>query len=64
MQPLFAYLIGFACIQYAISVGVGLLMTRASANQTVSSLQPRLAGALVAGIGVALLVENIEAALV
>ena len=64
MQPLFAYLIGFACIQYAISVGVGLLMTRASANQTVSSLQPRLAGALVAGIGVALLVENIEVALV
>jgi urease accessory protein len=64
MQPLFAYLIGFACIQYTISVGVGMLMTRAWANQTVTSIHPRLAGALAAGIGVALLIENIEAALV
>jgi urease accessory protein len=64
MQPLFAYLIGFACIQYAISVGVGLLMPGASSNITVSSVHPRLAGALAAGIGVALLIENIEAALV
>jgi urease accessory protein len=63
MQPLFAYLVGFACIQFAISVGVVLLMSRASANLTVKSLQPRLAGALGAGIGVALLIENVQGAL-
>ena len=64
MQPLLAYLIGFACIQYAISVGVGLLMLALSANHKANSVHPRLAGALAAGIGVALLIENIEAALI
>ena len=43
--------------------GGGFGHSGASANQTVRSVHPRLAGALAAGIGVALLIENIEAAL-
>jgi len=63
-QPLLAYLIGFACIQYGISVGVSIFMSRASVSSVVPSVQSRLAGAVAAGIGVALLIEHIESALV
>ena len=63
IQPLLAYLIGFAAIQYAISVGVGQFMTRAFADLTEKSIQPRLAGAVGASIGVVLLIENFEGVL-
>ena len=58
--PLAAYLVGFAVIQFAIAVGtswVVLSLWRASA---IESLKPRLAGAVVAGIGIAYLVEAVE----
>lgn len=58
--PLAAYLTGFAVIQYAIALGV-MAMTRTLWRATnPSAIAPRLTGALMAGIGFAFLVENIE----
>jgi len=58
--PLLAYLAGFATIQFAIAVAVMALvrgLLRASEPGAVSA---RLAGALVAGIGFAVLFERVE----
>ncbi|MEX2616528.1 MAG: HupE/UreJ family protein [Alphaproteobacteria bacterium] len=58
--PLAAYLTGFAAIQYAIALGV-MAMTRTLWRAAdPSAIAPRLTGALMAGIGFAFLVENIE----
>ncbi len=58
--PLLAYLLGFALIQYAIAAGVVWATRALWKAEAASALQPRLAGALVAGIGLAFLVETLE----
>jgi urease accessory protein len=61
MTPLAAYLTGFATVQYAIALGVGWVALSLWKATGPAALQPRVAGALAAGIGVAFLVENLEA---
>jgi len=58
--PLLAYLVGFAVVQYGIAVGVGVATLRLWNAAGPDAIRPRLAGAVVAGIGLAFLVENIE----
>ena len=58
--PMTAYLVGFAAIQYAIALGA-MWMTRTLWQAAdPSALAPRLTGAIIAGIGFAFLVENVE----
>jgi urease accessory protein len=49
--PLYAYLAGLAIIQSVIAVGVAALVAREKWSET--ALAPRLAGAVVLGIGIA-----------
>ncbi len=58
--PLVAYLFGFGMIQMMIAVSTGMLAHKIWKSASVDALQPRLAGALVAGVGLAYLVENVE----
>lgn len=58
--PLLAYLIGFSTIQYAIAAAAGLVALRVWNATGPDAVQPRLAGAVVAGVGLAFLVENLE----
>ena len=58
--PLLAYLAGFGLVQMGIAVGTGMLAHKIWKSVSVDALQPRLAGALVAGVGLAYLVENVE----
>ncbi|WP_045363982.1 HupE/UreJ family protein [Methyloceanibacter caenitepidi] len=55
--PLLAYLLGLVVIQSALSVGVALLFR--IRNLSVSAVAPRLAGAVVVGIGIAALLGQI-----
>jgi urease accessory protein len=55
--PLLAYLLGLVVIQSALSVGVALLFR--IRNLSVSAMAPRLAGAVVVGIGIAALLGQI-----
>lgn len=50
------YLLGLAAIQWAIAVAAGWLATRAAEG----SMAPRLAGAVVAGVGVTFFLEGAE----
>ena len=50
-SPLVAYLLGLLIVQAAIATGVALLARRAG----TAAIQPRLAGAAIAGIGIAIL---------
>lgn len=59
-SPLAAYLAGFAVTQIAIAGGVASAATALFHAKDASALSPRLAGALIAGIGVAFLVERVE----
>jgi urease accessory protein len=58
--PLTAYLAGFAAIQYAIALGVVVVTRTLWRAADPTAIAPRLTGALMAGIGFAFLVENIE----
>lgn len=58
--PLAAYLIGFAAIQYAIAAGFVWLTRTVWQAATPVALQPRIAGAVAAGVGVAFFVETLE----
>ena len=58
--PVIAYLVGFGMIQMLIAGGVALAIARVWKIIDVAALQPRLAGAVVAGVGLAFLVENVE----
>jgi urease accessory protein len=51
-SPLVAYLVGLIIVQAAVATAVALLARRSNA----SALEPRLAGAAIAGIGIAILV--------
>lgn len=61
--PLLAYLVGFAAIQYGIAITGSWLVTAVAHATDPRSITPRLAGAVTAGVGLAFLVENVEAAL-
>ena len=58
--PLAAYLIGFGLVQFAIMVAAGWAAGRARAHAGRAALEPRLAGAVVAGVGLTFLVEHAE----
>jgi urease accessory protein len=58
--PLAGYLIAFAATQYAIAIAAGWVATAVWKAADASALKPRLAGALMAGVGFAFLVENVE----
>lgn len=55
--PLYAYLAGLVIVQSALSVGVALLTRRSGAE--LSALAPRLAGAVIVGVGLAALIGQI-----
>jgi len=55
--PLGAYLLGLVVIQSAVAVGVAVLCRRSGA--TVSTFAPRLAGAVVIGVGLAALIGQL-----
>ncbi len=58
--PLVAYLVGFSMIQYAIAAGAAHVALRIWHAAGPDAIRPRLAGAVIAGIGAAFLVENLE----
>ena len=60
--PVAAYLIGFAAIQTAIAAAA-MLITRSLASMA-SAIPARLAGAVIAGIGLTFLVQNIESVVI
>ncbi len=65
--PLVAYLAGFAAIQFAIAIGVSLAVRAAVTRQPDGAalwqqVGPRLAGAVVAGVGLTFFLEAIEGA--
>ena len=59
--PIIAYLAGFGLVQMAIAVGVAAGVNRVWKALDAGAMQPRLAGALVAGVGVTYMVEIVEA---
>jgi urease accessory protein len=62
--PVMSYIAAFSATQFAISVGAMLLalalMRKAGDNNIAATLQTRLAGAMVAGVGLTYLVELAE----
>jgi urease accessory protein len=56
-SPLYAYLLGLVIIQTAITVGVALLARRGGAS--ISELMPRLAGAVIIGVGFTALIGQL-----
>jgi len=58
--PIIAYLAGFSLIQLAIVVATGLALRSLWNVSSAAALQPRLAGALIAGVGLSYLVEHAE----
>ena len=62
--PVMSYIAAFSATQFAISVGAMLLalalMRKAGDNNIAATLQPRLAGAMVAGVGLTYLAELAE----
>ncbi len=59
-QPLVAYLIGFAAIQFGIALAVMALLRGLLRATSSLSVEARLIGALVAGIGFTYLFERVE----
>ena len=59
-QVLLAYLLGFACVQYLLAVGTGAVLLHTDRGHEQPSLHPRLVGAVAAGVGFTLMIENIE----
>jgi len=57
--PLGAYLLGIVIVQSAITTGVALLTRKSLAQPLASSLNARLAGAVIAGVGLAVLAGQI-----
>lgn len=58
---LVGYLLGLGLVQYAASLGAAHLISSKAVGTELSDLRLRLAGASVAGIGLFLLAESIEA---
>ncbi len=61
--PLTAYLLGFSAIQMAIALGVVALARGVWRASSAMAVQPRLAGAVCAGVGLVFAVEALEGAL-
>ena len=61
--PIVAYLVGLAIVQMAIALGAAFLARGVGKAASAAALQPRLAGAVCAGIGLAFTVEALEGAL-
>jgi urease accessory protein len=61
--PLTAYLIGFAAIQTAVATGFMTAFRMLTPARVPSLPSARLAGAMIAGIGLAFLVQNVETVL-
>lgn len=61
--PLFAYLAGFAGVQVVLALAAGSFARRFAGSESVAALHPRLAGAVATGVGVAILIENLEGVL-
>jgi urease accessory protein len=59
--PILAYLAGFGLVQMMIAIGVAMLVHNVWKAFDAEALQPRLAGAIVAGVGVTYMVEIVEA---
>ena len=57
---LIGYFLGLGVIQYAIAMAAGWVSSHVWKATSASALQPRLAGAMVAGVGLFLTLENIE----
>lgn len=58
--PLTAYLIGFAAIQFVIASTAMLIMRRAFAERAASAMPARLTGAIIVGVGLTFLAQNVE----
>lgn len=59
-QVLVGYLIGLGVTQYAMAVGAGWAALKLWHATASTAIQPRLAGAMAAGVGVFLVLENAE----
>ena len=57
---LIGYLIGLAALQYAIALGAGWLVKSVFGASEATAINARLAGAVVAGMGVFLTLETLE----
>ncbi|MCK0169207.1 HupE/UreJ family protein [Jannaschia sp. S6380] len=64
MSVFVGYLLGLAAIQYAIAVVAGFAIRRLFGAATAASVNARLAGAMVAGVGVFLALEIVEGPIV
>ena len=62
--PLAAYLIGFAVIQTAIAALFMLATRRLASMRLANAVPARLAGAIIAGVGLAFMVQNIESVII
>jgi urease accessory protein len=60
LTPLIAYLFGFGSIQLALMLGAGFVIRKIWRATSMAELQPRLAGALLTGVGLTYLVEHVE----
>jgi urease accessory protein len=58
--PIFAYLAGFGMVQMAIAIGVAVMVNNIWKSLDAGALKPRLAGAVIAGVGVTYMVEIVE----
>ena len=61
--PIVAYLVGLAAVQMVITLGAAFLVRGVGKAASAAALQPRLAGAVCAGIGLTFAVEMLEGAL-
>ena len=61
--PLIAYLAGFTLVQLAVAVFAGLVTRWVIASDAARRMKVRLAGAVVAGVGLALFIGHVEAVL-
>ena len=59
--PLAAYVLGFGLVQYAIAAAMVWITQGIWQAASASAVQPRLAGAVVAGVGATFLIEHVEA---
>ncbi len=60
MPVLGGYLLGLGVVQYALALASGYLCTAVWGARQATALQPRLAGAMVAGAGLLLVLEHLE----
>lgn len=58
--PLVAYLAGFGLVQFAVMAGAAWAARAVSKAATSVAVEPRLAGAVAAGVGATFLLEHVE----